>query len=134
MASRSLDDLDDDVKALALAFLAECQRRGLRVLIYCTLRSNAEQNALYAQGRSKKGAIVTNAKAGQSMHNPQPQTGKARAFDAIPLGDYNKPLWNDEQAIAEMGAAGLAVGLEWAGQWRYFKERVHFQKTKQGQT
>lgn len=126
MASRSLDDLDGDVKALALAFLAECQRRGLTVLIYCTLRSNEEQAALYAQGRSTGGRIVTNAKAGQSLHNPNPKTGKARAFDAVPtVGGIAQ--WSNTRAIAIMGAAGQAVGLEWAGAWRGFKERVHFQ-------
>jgi peptidoglycan L-alanyl-D-glutamate endopeptidase CwlK len=34
-----------------------------------TLRTFAEQDGLYAQGRSKPGAIVTNAKGGQSYHN-----------------------------------------------------------------
>jgi peptidoglycan L-alanyl-D-glutamate endopeptidase CwlK len=32
-------------------------------------RSKKEQNELYAQGRSKPGQVVTNAKAGQSYHN-----------------------------------------------------------------
>ena len=127
MASRSLDDLDGDVKALALAFLAECQRRGLQVLIYCTLRSNAEQAALYEQGRSRAGRKVTNAKAGQSLHNPNPKTGKARAFDAVPVVE-GKLQWHDAQAIQLMGACGQAVGLEWAGAWVGFKEQVHFQK------
>jgi peptidoglycan L-alanyl-D-glutamate endopeptidase CwlK len=129
MASRALDDLDGDVKALALAFLLECQRRGLpNVLIYCTLRSNEEQAKLYAQGRSKSGAIVTNAKAGQSLHNPNPKTGKARAFDAVPISATGALLWDDSRAIAIMGAAGEAVGLEWAGRWAGFREKVHFQK------
>lgn len=129
MPSRSLDDLEDDVKALALAFKAECKRRGLDVLIYCTLRSNKEQDALYSQGRSSKSShIVTNARAGQSLHNPQPKTGKARAFDAVPIRNDGKLEWDNAKAIDEMGAAGLAVGLEWAGKWTTFKERVHFQK------
>src|ERR1043165_556102 len=34
-----------------------------------TLRTFEEQNALYAQGRTKPGQIVTNAKGGQSYHN-----------------------------------------------------------------
>lgn len=129
MASRALDDLEQDVKAMALAFLSECQRRGLSVLIYCTLRNNQEQNDLYAIGRSKAGRKVTNAKAGQSLHNPQPHTGKARAFDAVPV--LNGGLdWGNIAAIEIMGQCGEAVGLEWAGRWSGFKERVHFQSTK----
>ena len=53
MASRSLDDLAAPVKSAALAMLARCRAAGLEVLIYCTLRSNDEQAALWrmlAQG------------------------------------------------------------------------------------
>lgn len=32
-------------------------------------RTIAQQNALYAQGRTKPGKVVTNAKGGQSAHN-----------------------------------------------------------------
>ena len=32
-------------------------------------RTIAQQNALYAQGRTKPGRVVTNAKGGQSAHN-----------------------------------------------------------------
>lgn len=126
MASRSLDDLAPRVRALALAFLAECQRQGLPVLIYCTLRSDAEQADLYARGRTAPGAVVTAARPGQSMHNPQ-KDGHAWAFDAVPLV-AGKPMWADESALAAMGGAGERVGLEWAGRWRgKLRERVHFQ-------
>ena len=126
MASRSLDDLAPRVRALALAFLAECQRQGLPVLIYCTLRSDAEQADLYARGRTAPGAIVTNARPGQSLHNPQ-RDGHAWAFDAVPLV-AGQPAWSDEAALLAMGAAGERVGLEWAGRWRgKLRERVHFQ-------
>jgi hypothetical protein len=33
------------------------------------VRTFAEQDALYAQGRTRKGLRVTNAKGGQSYHN-----------------------------------------------------------------
>ena len=128
MSSRSLSDLTPSVRALALAFIAECERRGLRVLIYCTLRSNDEQQSLYEQGRTKPGHIVTNAKPGQSMHNPD-KTGKSRAFDAVPVNKSGVAQWADLSSIEKMGEAGEAVGLEWAGRWRgSLHEMVHFQK------
>ena len=40
-----------------------------KVRIAQGLRTFAEQDALYAQGRTKPGAKVTNAKGGQSIHN-----------------------------------------------------------------
>ena len=48
-----------------------------QVFLTCTYRSNEEQAALYAQGRTTAGKIVTNAKAGTSKHNKKP----SEAFD-----------------------------------------------------
>ena len=126
MASRQLDELAPPVYRAALAFVERCNVVGLHVLIYCTLRSDAEQADLYARGRTAPGAIVTNARPGQSLHNPQ-RDGHAWAFDAVPLV-AGQPAWSDEAALLAMGAAGERVGLEWAGRWRgKLRERVHFQ-------
>lgn len=133
MASRSLDALAAPVKARALAFLRECQGAGLDVLIYCTLRTNEEQAELYASGRTVRGPILTNARPGQSYHNPD-ANGNAWAFDAVPTRG-GKPLWSDETAITTMGQCGEAVGLQWAGRWRgAMRERVHFQLSKKEQS
>lgn len=116
---------------MAVAFLAECRACGLDILIYCTLRTNAEQAILYAQGRSKPGPVVTNAKPGESLHNPD-ANGHAWAFDAVPLA-HGKAQWADALALERMGVCGEAVGLQWAGRWRgKLRERVHFQGVKNG--
>lgn len=129
MASRSLDDLAAPVSARALAFIDECHACGLDVLIYCTLRADFEQDALYRVGRTLPGAVLTNARAGESLHNPDAD-GKAWAFDAIPLV-FGKPAWGDAQKVALMGQCGESVGLDWAGRWRgKFRESVHFQLTQ----
>lgn len=126
MASRSLVDLAGPVRHAAMAFQNECHRRGLVALIYCTLRSMDEQAALYAQGRTRPGAIVTNARPGQSRHNPDAD-GLAWAFDAVPLRG-GIALWDDLDALALMGECGEYVGLTWAGRWRgKLRERVHFE-------
>lgn len=126
MASRELDALAPPVYRAALAFVERCNVVGLHVLIYCTMRDDAEQATLYARGRTVPGAIVTNARPGESLHNPQ-KDGHAWAFDAVPML-AGKPLWSDEGALVLMGAAGERAGLEWAGRWRgKLRERVHFQ-------
>ena len=126
MASRQLDALAPPVYRAALAFIERCNVVGLHVLIYCTMRDDDEQAELYARGRTEPGAIVTNARPGQSLHNPQ-RDGKAWAFDAVPML-AGKTLWADEGALMLMGAAGERAGLEWAGRWRgKLRERVHFQ-------
>ena len=130
MASRSVDALAPAVKRQAIAFLNECKVCGIDVLIYCTLRTLDEQAVLYASGRDKPGPILTCAKPGESLHNPD-KNGDAWAFDAIPLLG-GKALWDDQQRIALMGMCGESVGLVWAGRWRgYLRERVHFQGDKQ---
>ena len=126
MASRSLIDLAAPVRHAAMAFQAACHARGLNALIYCTLRSNEEQAALYAQGRTAPGRIVTNAAPGVSLHNPD-AAGHAWAFDAVPIL-HGVALWSDDDALLTMGICGESVGLTWAGRWRGpLKEKVHFQ-------
>lgn len=126
MASRSIDALAPIVKAQAVAFLDECRACGLDVMIYCTLRTNEEQAQLYKSGRTSKGRILTNARPGESLHNPD-ENGEAWAFDAVPMLG-GKCLWSDYGRISQMGVCGEAVGLVWAGRWRgSLREAVHFQ-------
>ena len=121
--SRSLEDLHPKVKALAEQFQKDCQSKGLDVLIYSTYRDIEAQDAIYAQGRTAKGTIVTNAKGGQSFHNYRV------AFDFVPI-IHGKPLWNDPIAYANCAKIGEELGLEWAGRWSgKFKETAHFQYT-----
>lgn len=128
MASRSLDDLHPDIQPLCEWFMEQCRGADIDALITCTWRSPAEQDALYAQGRTKPGKIVTNAKAGQSKHNFM-INGKpaSKAFDVVPLVN-GKPDWDSTHPAWEhMGEIGESVGLEWAGRWKHMREYPHFQ-------
>ena len=84
------------------------------------LRTIEEQNDLYAQGRTKPGKKVTNAKAGQSFHNYK------LAFDFVPIVN-GKAQWNDLATFKRAGAIGERLGLDWAGRWISFKELAHLQ-------
>lgn len=126
MASRSLNDLAEPVQLAAERLLAQASRDGLELLVYCTLRSNAEQDYIYESGRTKPGAILTNARGGQSMHNPD-KWGKAWAFDVVPMLG-GKPAWKDDLLLEWMGVTGERCGLIWAGRWRgKLREKVHFE-------
>lgn len=122
MASRTLDDLHPVVKKMAERFLQACADKGFPVTIVCTLRSFAEQTALYEQGRTKPGKIVTNARAGQSYHN------YGLAFDAAPLVN-GRIVWNRIDLFKQMGLIGQSVGLEWGGSWKKLVDYPHFQWT-----
>ena len=129
MASRNLEDLHPKLKPLCVQFLAACKSAGLDILLTCTYRSGDEQNALYAQGRTKPGKIVTRARAGQSAHNFV-LAGKpaSKAFDIVPLVD-GKPCWDAKHpAWAQAGKIGMDLGLLWYGRpGAPFKEFPHFQ-------
>lgn len=128
MASRKLTDLHPQLKPLAEKFEAECNAQGIDFLFTCTYRSPEEQNDLYAQGRSKPGKIVTNAQAGQSKHNFMVGVFPAsKAFDVVPLRN-GKPVWNATDPLWKtLGFIGKSIGLEWAGDWKRFREYPHFQ-------
>lgn len=119
--SRDLKDLHPKVAAMCSAFVNACKSQGIDVLITSTLRDNESQNALYAQGRTVKGSIVTNAKAGQSFHN------YGLAFDFCPIVN-GKCQWNDLDLFKRCGVIAESVGLEWAGRWAgKFRESAHCQ-------
>ena len=122
IASRKLEDLHPKVADLARAFITACEQRGIEVLVTSTYRDIESQNALYAQGRTSPGKIVTKAKGGQSFHNYRV------AFDFVPLVN-GKPCWDDEELFKKCGGIAEEVGLEWAGNWVSFKEMAHCQYT-----
>jgi peptidoglycan L-alanyl-D-glutamate endopeptidase CwlK len=88
------------------------------------LRTYAEQDALYAQGRTAPGHIVTNAKGGYSNHN------FGMAVDCYPFltgtgGDLN---WDSKSVqFQAMVAALRAQGLVWGGSWTHMPDAPHFQ-------
>lgn len=121
MASKSLKDLTPALQLKAEEFIQTCAENGIDVLIYCTLRSKEEQDVLYAIGRTTKGKIVTNARAGYSWHN------YGMAFDFVPLIG-GKPQWDNQPLYSRCGLIAEGLGLEWAGRWTgKLKETAHCQ-------
>lgn len=120
--SRNIEDLHPLVASKCTLFIDKCKSEGIDVLITSTYRDFESQDALYQQGRTTPGKIVTNAKAGQSFHNWKV------AFDFVPIIN-GKAQWNDLSLFKRCGEIGKEVGLEWAGDWKKFKEYAHFQYT-----
>lgn len=125
--SRRIEDLAPAVQQRAQTLVKAAKDAGIDLLITSTYRSSEEQAALYAQGRTKPGAIVTNARPGDSYHNWR------CAFDVVPLRN-GKPVWGttglDGDLWRKIGEMGEAVGLEWAGRWTgKLREMAHFQYT-----
>lgn len=94
-----------------------------------TLRTFAEQDGLYAQGRTTKGSIVTNAKGGLSYHN------YGLALDIV-LIDGKNASWDIRKDFDSDGKADWIevvnifkqYGWTWGGDWK-FVDAPHFEKT-----
>jgi len=101
-----------------------------------TLRTFAEQDALYAQGRTKPGAIVTKAKGGQSYHNYGLAVDIVLLVDKDGNGTFETASWDTKSDFdgdkksdwQEVVAIFKRYGWEWGGDWR-FVDAPHFQKT-----
>ena len=106
-------------QAKAREWLTRCRAEGINVKVIEGTRSYEEQAALYAQGRTKPGAKVTNAQPGYSWHN------FGVAWDFVVFDEGGQPLW-DSQLMDRCGALGEALGLEWGGSWK-FQDKPHLQ-------
>jgi peptidoglycan LD-endopeptidase CwlK len=113
MDQRSLDNLNTlhpKFRQSAIDAWTQAQAAmpaNVQVIVIQGLRTFAESNALYAQGRTEPGPIVTDAPAGESYHN----YGLAFDFAMITDGkdDYVVgPHWME--VVATMKAAGMTWG------------------------
>lgn len=101
-----------------------------------TLRTFAEQDALYAQGRTTSGKIVTNAKGSQSYHCYGLAVDIVLLVDKDRNGSFESASWEtdvdfDRDGVAdwmEVVAIFKRHGWEWGGDWK-FSDKPHFQKT-----
>jgi len=120
---RGIHLLHPAVRARAEALIGLCTARRLPVLITDTLRTVAEQDALYGQGRTVSGAIVTNCR-GSEYRSPH-QWGVAFDFCRNEKGrEYADPAF-----FRQVGELGKTIGLFWGGDFKGFTDMPHFEDT-----
>lgn len=118
------------IVADVIAILEDCAQKDIGIRITQGIRSYDEQDALYQQGRSMDGPLVTNARPGFSWHN------YGLAFDFCLLLKNKEVTWNRNVDFNEDGKADWMQvvkiakrhGFEWGGDWTTFKDYCHFQK------
>lgn len=119
-------------EAIALFGEAECALKGrAKPRITFALRSFKEQQALYDQGRTKPGPIVTNAKPGASFHNYGLAIDFALIIDGVKAvwdnkTDYDADLIPDWMEVVKVYKEH---GWEWGGDWKTISDMPHLQKT-----
>ena len=124
MPSTRLSDCDMHLAASYTMLLHDFREQtGHDLLITCTSRSTDEQAALYAQGRTKPGPIVTqlDGTTHKSKHNLVP----SKAIDvAVVVG--GKVSWDAAQ-YAPLGPLAEHYGLVWGGSWHTLKDYPHLE-------
>jgi hypothetical protein len=101
-------------------FLQAVLDAGIKARIIGGSRTFAQQDALYAKGRTTPGPRVTNARGGFSYHN------FGIAWDIGIFSARGKYLTQSED-YKKAGKIGRDRGLEWGGDWKGIVDQPHFQ-------
>lgn len=116
-----IDTLEPDFREKVILFIARLKQEGIEVVAASGRRTMAEQNALYAQGRTKPGSIVTRAKGGSSPHN------FGLAVDVCPVKN-GKLDWNAPDALwKKIADIGIDMGFIAGYYFRSIKDAPHFE-------
>jgi peptidoglycan L-alanyl-D-glutamate endopeptidase CwlK len=101
-----------------------------KIRVVQTLRTFAEQDALYAKGRTEPGPKVTQAKGGQSLHNYGVALDFCLLIDDKEVSWDTKKDWDGDKVADWMEVVKVFrnAGWEWGGTWK-FQDNPHFQKT-----
>lgn len=118
-SERNIATLLPEVQPIARSLVQKAALNGIQIKIISGFRTYAEQNQLYAQGRTEPGPKVTNARGGYSNHN------FGIAFD---VGVFEGRRYLGESVkYKAIGVLGTDLGLEWGGNWRSIVDQPHFQ-------
>ena len=119
MAVRDINELLPVAQKACKLFLSECEKEGLAVIITETYRSQARQNELYAQGRTKPGKVVTWTK--NSRHTSR------LAWDICK--NVKGAEYSDTSFFKKCGAIAKKLGITWGGSWKT-PDMPHFEVVK----
>ena len=125
-----VEKLHPRIKPIVFDNLSKCIDMKVPIRIVQGLRTVDEQNALYAQGRTTPGPIVTKAKGGDSWHN------YGLSFDFCLLRNGKAISWNREEDLdgdgqkdwSEVVNLFILTGFDWGGNWTSFPDYPHIQK------
>lgn len=134
---RNISDLHPRLQAKLAELQTLCSNQGITIKIGECLRTTAEQDALYAKGRTTPGSIVTNAKG--SSYSSQHQWGIAADFyldmDIDEDGSKSDDAFNNVTGLFDKtGALAKSIGLGWGGDWKSPVDKPHLYLPDWGST
>lgn len=112
-------DMNTQMTSRAEAVIKDARREGMDMRVTDGYRSVAEQDATYAQGRTRPGNIVSNARGGSSWHN------YGLATDIAFNNANGQPAWPNNANWTRYGEIAVNHGLEWGGNWHGIQDRPH---------
>ena len=126
--SRNIKDLHPELQDKLNQLISLCSANGINIKIGECLRTVAEQDALYAKGRTAPGSIVTNAKG--STYSSQHMWGIAADFyldmDVDGDGTKSDDAFNNASGLFNrVGALATSIGLGWGGNWTSIVDTPH---------
>jgi peptidoglycan L-alanyl-D-glutamate endopeptidase CwlK len=126
--------LRDEVKEIYEEICEALKGRAICRFAY-TLRTFKEQDDLFAQGRTKPGKRVTNAKGWQSFHNYGLAVDIVLLVDNDKNGTFESAAWDTKTDFdGDKAADWMEIvnifkrhGWSWGGDWRFI-DPPHFEK------
>ncbi len=118
ISGKRINTLHPAIRERAKGFINKAERQGIKLRVTDAMRTFEEQDALYAQGRTKPGDIVTNARAGESFHN------YGLAIDVVQMVN-GKPIYENKN-WERIAVIGKSYGFFWGGDFNSIKDRPHF--------
>jgi peptidoglycan L-alanyl-D-glutamate endopeptidase CwlK len=114
-----------ELKVRVIRLVEALAHEGLTVILTQGVRSVAQQQALYAQGRTRPGKVVTNCDGLIKVSNHQPKLdGYGYAVDVAWRNAHGDITW--EGPWETLGRLAQAHGLVWGGTWRW-KDLCHLE-------
>ncbi len=135
ITQKRIDKLHPIVRDEVKNIIAECDAAltgKAKIRITEGLRTFDEQAQLYAVGRTKAGKKVTNAKAGQSIHNYGLAVDMCLIIDGKTASWDTAKDWDDDKIADWYECVKIFAkhGWQWGGNWKTFKDLPHFEKKK----
>lgn len=125
--SPKLHGVHPELVAIVLRISAAMKALGLTMIVTDGVRTVEQQKALYAQGRTEPGHIVTQLDGELKRSNHQQKAdGFGHAVDMAFLVD-GKASWDERNPWALYGAMARQQGCTWGGDWRSLVDRPHIE-------